>query len=86
VDTSTSDFRKKLEEQHAFPIVYMFKFIVPFGKKSEVIDLLPEGKISYKTSKKGNYISITAELMMLESDHVIRIYEEAHKVEGLIAL
>jgi len=83
---STSDFKKKLEEQHAFPTVYMFKFIVPSGKESEIIGILPTGKITSKTSKKGNYISVTAELMMIESDHVIQIYEEAHKVNGLIAL
>jgi len=83
---SISDFKRKLEEQHAFPSIYMFKFIVPSGKESDVIALLPEGKITSKTSKKGNYISITAELMIIESDQVIEIYQEAHKVKGLIAL
>lgn len=83
---SISDFKKKLEEQHAFPTVYMFKFIVPSGKETEVIELLPKGKISSKTSKKGNYVSITAELLMIKSEDVIEIYQEAHKVNGLIAL
>ncbi|MDA0194215.1 MAG: DUF493 family protein [Bacteroidetes bacterium] len=83
---SISDFKRKLEEQHAFPSIYIFKFIVPSGKESEVIGLLPEGKITSKISQKGNYISITAELMIIESNQVIEIYQEAHKVEGLIAL
>ncbi len=83
---SISYFKRKLEEQHAFPTIYMFKFIVPSGKESEVIGLLPGGRITSKTSKKGNYISITAELMIIDSDQVIEIYQEAHKVKGLIAL
>ena len=83
---STSDFKEKLEEQHAFPTVYMFKFIVPVDKESEVLNLLPQGEISSKASKNGNYISITAKLLMLTSDQVIKIYQKAHLVKGLIAL
>ena len=83
---SIPDFKKKLEEQHSFPSIYMFKFIVPAGKEQEVRDILPNGEISSKASKNGSYISVTAQLMMVTSDEVIRIYEEAHKIEGLIAL
>jgi len=83
---SVSDFKKKLEEQHAFPTIYMFKFIVPSDKEPEVLNILPEGDVSSKSSKQGKYISVTAQLMMSDSDAVIEIYKEAHKIEGLIAL
>lgn len=84
--SSIPDFKKKLEEEHSFPSIYMFKFIVPAHKEMEVRAILPSGEISSKASKKGSYVSVTASLMMATSDEVIHIYEEAHKIEGLIAL
>ena len=86
MSTSVPDFKKKLEDQHDFPTIYMFKFIVPFEKEQEVIELLPEGDISSKASKEGKYVSVTARLMMESSDDVIEIYQQTHKIEGLIAL
>lgn len=83
---SVPDFKRKLEEQHSFPGIYMFKFIVPSGKEDEVMNILPGGNISSKSSKQGSYVSVTAELMMKSSDEVIAIYEQAHEIEGLIAL
>ncbi|MEQ9424444.1 MAG: DUF493 family protein [Cyclobacteriaceae bacterium] len=83
---SIQDFKKKLDEEHAFPEVYMFKFIVPSSAEQEVLDILPEGKTTSRASKQGTYISVTAELMMGTSDDVIAIYQKAHKIEGLIAL
>lgn len=83
---SIPDFKRKLEEQHSFPTIYMFKFIVPFQKESEVIELLPDGDITSKPSREGKYVSVTARLMMASSDDVIEVYNQTHQIEGLIAL
>lgn len=48
--------------------------------------LFPSNELSTKESKGGKYVSVTAKIMMGSSDDVIKIYEEAHKVEGVIAL
>ncbi len=83
---SRQNFKKKLDEQYSWPALYMFKFIVSKGRESEVAALFPSNEVSTKLSKNGNYISVTAKVMMRSSDEIIRIYEEAYKIEGVISL
>lgn len=83
---TTEDFKKKLDDIHDFPTIYMFKFIVTEEKKDEVKNLFPLSELDYKPSSKGKYTSVTAKVMMQSSDHVIEIYKEAKKIEGIIAL
>jgi uncharacterized protein len=79
-------FKDKLELQTTFPTLYMFKFIVPNGKESEVAALLPNNKMSLKHSSKGKYVSATIKAMMPNSDSILEIYERASKIEGVISL
>lgn len=83
---TTAEFKKKLEEIHNFPSLYMFKFIVTEDKKEEVKSLFPLNDVSYKPSSKGKYISVTAQVMVQSSDHVIEVYKKAQGIEGIIAL
>ncbi|MFY0591579.1 DUF493 domain-containing protein [Roseivirga sp.] len=85
-DYTTSEFKKKLDDIHAFPTVYMFKFIVTEDKTGEVDKLFPNTSLNYKPSSKGKYVSVTASVTMPSSDRVIEIYKEAKKIEGIIAL
>lgn len=64
----------------------MFKFIVPTGKENEVKQLFPNHTVTEKLSHKGNYTSITIQMMMPSSEAVIEIYVRASKVEGIVAL
>lgn len=80
------DFKEKLDSQHVWPSLYMFKFIVPKGKENEIFSLFPRNELTSKSSKEGNYTSLTAKVMMGSSNEVIRIYREAYKIEGIIAL
>lgn len=79
-------FLEKLETQHSFPGIYMFKFIVPVAKKDEVLQILPQGTLSFKESAKNTYISVTLKTNVNSSDEVIQVYEKAHKIEGIVAL
>lgn len=81
-----SDFKSKLDGHHKWPSLYMFKFIVPSGKEGEVEKLFPKNEVKVKSSNKGNYSSLTIQVMMPGSEEVVRIYEEANKIKGLIAL
>ncbi len=80
------NFKEKLDSQHVWPSLYMFKFIVPKGTEHEIISLFPRNELTSKSSKEGNYTSLTAKVMIGSSDEVIRIYQEANKIEGIIAL
>ena len=83
------NLKQKLEKQHKFPMVYMFKFIVPndnqrlamvqslFGEEAEVVT---------RTSKNGKYISLTGREMMLNAQSVINRYRLAEKIPGIVSL
>lgn len=80
------NFKEKLEASGEFPQLYMFKFIVPGGKESEVAALFPKHELSTKASSGGKYVSTTVQAMMQSADQIIKIYEEAGEIEGLISL
>ena len=81
-----NNFRIKLDEHHSWPTVYIFKFIVPKGKESELKNLFPMHTSTDKVSTQGNYISVTFQMMMPSSDAVIEVYERVSTIEGLMSL
>lgn len=81
-----NSFKEKLDQHHAWPSLYVFKFIVPAGKEQEVKKLFPLHEATERASKNGNYTSITVQMMMPSSDAVVEVYIKASKIEGLIAL
>lgn len=85
-DSSINSFKEKLDKEYNWPSLYTFKFIVPKGKEDEVKNLFSNHTTKEKASSAGNYISVTAEVMVQSSDKVIEYYIEANKVEGIIAL
>ena len=80
------NFRNKLDQHHAWPSLYIFKFIVPTGKEDELKKLFPLHETTNRLSKEGKYTSVTVQMMMPSGEAVIGIYEKASIIEGLIAL
>jgi len=82
--------RQQLSEGFEWPQVYMFKFIVPANNKkvARVENLFnsKEATVSLRSSRNGNFISVTAKELMLSPEGVIERYVEAEKIEGLISL
>lgn len=81
-----SKLKEYLDAQYAWPALYMFKFIAPADSVEEVENLFPKNELRRKSSKKGKYVSITAQLMMSSSNDIIKIYKKAHLIKGVIAL
>lgn len=80
-------FREKLDQHYAWPALYVFKFIVPSHKQEELRKLFPRHVTSTeKHSEKGNYISLTYQMMMPSSDSVIEVYKKVSVIEGIVAL
>lgn len=80
-------FREKLDKHYAWPALYMFKFIVPVHKQEELRMLFPLHITSQeKRSEKGNYVSLTYQMMMPSSDSVIEVYKKVSGIEGIVAL
>jgi uncharacterized protein len=80
------NFREKLDQNHSWPSLYIFKFIVPKGKEDEVKQLFPNHIAAEKPSSRGNYTSVTVQVMAPSSDAVIDIYIKASTIEGIVAL
>ncbi len=86
------DYQKllaRLVKDFTWPNDYMFKFIVPFNPESlhKVKALFSEtATLSHRESSNGSYISVTAIQRMEDPDKVIEIYQEAAKIEKIIAL
>lgn len=85
-ELSQKNLKEKLDQQYSWPSLYMFKFIVAKGEEDKVLHLFPQNDVAVKESKNGNYVSVTAKVMMCSSDDIIKIYEEAYKIEGVISL
>lgn len=85
-EESLHSLQAKLDEFHKWPCRFMFKFITPQEKAAELTALFAGKPFTTRPSKKGRYVSITAELEMQSSEEVIALYREAGKIEGIIAL
>lgn len=87
-----ADVYDKLREQLnllEWPDVFLFKFIVPNDSEiiAKVTALFDDGSdLNYQPSKNGNYLSISCKELMLDVDSIIRKYEVASKIKGVIAL
>jgi len=87
MNTTHENFKQTLDQTHAWPCQYMFKFIVPAYRKNEVLELFQEDDaISTRVSRNGQYISVTAKCRMHSSDEVIAVYEAASGIQGIVSL
>lgn len=88
--TSEKDIKALLNNNHDWPTVYTFKFIVKgdLDKIALVQDLFNSetAQISMRESSKGNYISVTAKEVMNSAQEILDVYTKAKQIEGLIAL
>ncbi|MHA7130379.1 DUF493 domain-containing protein [Algoriphagus namhaensis] len=82
----TQEFKQKLEASGGFPMLYMFKFILPKGQENQIEDIFPRNKVEFKESSGGKYVSSTIRIMAESADQVIGYYQEASKIEGIISL
>lgn len=86
-DTGYDAFREKLDQHYAWPALYTFKFIVPASRKEALRQLFPLHVTSTeKQSEKGNYVSLTYQMMMPSSEAVISVYKKVAVIEGIVAL
>lgn len=83
------NLREKLDSEFEFPLIYMFKFIVPSDnqKIAKVSQLFDENaEISIRESKGKKFTSLSVKTVMISSLEIIKIYKEASKIEGLMSL
>ena len=90
MDDNYASLKQKLEENVEWPSVYLFKFIIPADniKLAELQSLFDstEAQITTRSSKNGNFVSVSAKEMMINAERVIDRYKQAAKIEGIISL
>lgn len=82
------NLKAQLELQE-WPMVYLFKFIMPNDSEviAKVTALFDEGAdLKYSNSKTGKYVSLSVKEMMLDVDSVIEKYINASEFKGVISL
>lgn len=88
-DEQFNKLRELLNKGNSWPMVYMFKFIVPAdNQKIALVEskFSDEAVILHKESANGKYFSITVKEVMLNADSIISKYKEMDGIEGLMAL
>ncbi len=78
--------RAALDSEPSWPLVYIFKFIVPGAELNHLLALLDGLPHTLRDSKSGRFTAVTLELEMESSDSVIAIYQKTAVVKGLMAL
>jgi uncharacterized protein len=88
-DKHFDKLREQLNLHDSWPMVYMFKFIVPAdNRKIALVEskFSDEAVITQSQSSNGKYISITIKEVMLNAEAIIDKYKEMSGIEGLMAL
>lgn len=86
-ETTEASFKERLDGYYDWPCSYLFKFIAPHDRVDEVMGLFGEdAEVSTRRSAKGNYVSVTAEVEMGDSEAVLEVYRQAHEIGGVMAL
>ncbi|MFL5765630.1 MAG: DUF493 family protein [Bacteroidia bacterium] len=88
-DEQFEKLKEQLNKEKSWPLIYMFKFIIPSdNRKIALVEakFSDEAVITQKESSNGKYISITVKEVMLDADSIISKYKEMEGIEGLMSL
>lgn len=78
--------KSKLEVFHDWPHEYVFKFIVPAARRSELEAVFAGRPFAVRESSGGKYASLTCRAEMPDSAAVIAVYRRVEEIEGSYAL
>ena len=81
-----ASLKARLDEEHVWPGVYTFKFIMKAEQVDAFAQLLAGHHFTKRASAAGRHVAITAELFMESSDEVIALYRKAAGFAGVISL
>jgi len=84
-DGDPEQFRRLLDEEHEWPSTYVFKFIVPAERLDDLRLLLEGQKLETRSSRNGNYVSVTVSQVVDSSQAVVQLYIRVSIIEGLLA-
>jgi len=83
------NLHERLKTTSEWPSVYMFKFILPNDNRKLALlrqAFEQESRFFEKTSSKGNYISVTIKMVMMNPEEVVARYKLVAEIEDIIML
>lgn len=86
MDESWQNLKALLEKRHTWPGEYTFKFVIKKELLPDMSALFPQETFKIRESANGTYLSITLTRRMHNPDEVLKIYQKASTIPGLIAL
>lgn len=95
MDQKSEEFYSRLKEEldnttKKWPSEYLYKFILPNDiEKVKIVETTFDGMgavIHTKQSKNGNYISVSINVVMRNSEDIIEKYKQLSTIEGIISL
>lgn len=76
-----------LNQEHQWPCVFAFKFIIPATSAKALELLFPEAqKLESRQSAAGKYVAYTVHHAVGSAQEVLDLYARAKTIEGLMAL
>jgi hypothetical protein len=81
--------KELLAKNKKWPMLYMFKFIVPNegDKVKQVVELLPKhGNVSYNHTKNLKYVSVTCKVSMKSANAIIEVTSKIAAIKGVMSL
>ena len=85
-----SRFHEQLEASQAWPGNYLFKFIIKTNTdhKERLLSLFEgkEAKLTEKSSRKQNYVSLSIVTHLKQAEEVVQIYRQANQIKGIFVL
>lgn len=75
-----------IDSGHEWPGDYLFKFIVPAGKRAELESHFEGVTFFTRPSANGRFVSLTYKGHFQSSDQVMAIYERVLAIEGIVSL
>ena len=79
-------FQHLLDDQMDWPTEFVFKFIAPQAGLNELKAIFGLHPVRVRSSRAGNYVSITARMQMHSSSEIIAVYKAAAAIKGVILL
>ncbi len=79
-------FQNLLDDQMDWPSEFVFKFIAPQAGLNDLKAVFGLHPVRVRSSRAGNYISVTARMEVHSSYEIIAVYKAAATIEGVILL
>lgn len=84
---NTEKMIELLNQEHQWPTIFAFKFIVPLQSSQALEKLFPEAhKMETRNSSGGKYVAYTVHHPVASAQEVLDLYARAQQIEGLLAL